>query len=140
MKYRHHKYTWARRGDWVIHRWELVGPYGAMHFSAQVHDASSGERYEASCGLETHYATAPEYMRGQAPSQTDCPLTGGWCWHDGTSLYASETLWPEFEQYLAAGNHDAVFRTLEYEATRRFEDFESQTAHDPKQDRSPEDV
>lgn len=141
FKYRHHKYTWARRGDWIVHRWELVGPHGAMHFSAQVHDATNptSERYETSCGLETHYAKAPDYMRDQAPSQVDCPLTGGWCWHDGTSLYASETLWPEFSQYLQSGNHDAIFRTLEYEATRRFADAWDTAEHSPTPAGSEED-
>ena len=121
MKYRHHKYTWMRRGDWIVHRWELVGAHGAMHFTAQVHEPSdpAATRYETSCGLETHYATAPDYMRGQAPSQTDCHLTGGWCWHDGTSLYAMETLWPEFSERLRAGDHTGIFRTMEYEADQR---------------------
>jgi len=122
-RYRHHKYTWLRRGDWIAHRWELVGPYGALHFSAQIHQPArdmTTERYETSCGLECHYAQPPEYMQGQAPTQTDCALTGGWCWHDGTSLYAMETLWPEFSERLRIGDHDGIFRALEYEADQRF--------------------
>lgn len=126
-KYKHHKYEWTRRGDWVTHRWELVGPYGGLHLSAQLHapkKMSEASQYDPACGLEIHYATAPEYMRNQAPSHTNCHLAGGRCWHDGTSLYARETLWPEVEHYLRSGAHDHVFSLLEREAQKRFQEFE----------------
>lgn len=77
---------------------------------------------EASCGLEIHYAAGhvPEYLDGNAPTNTDCWLIGGRCWHDGTSLYATESLWPMIESWLRIGDHEAIFRCLEREADERF--------------------
>ena len=51
----------------------------------------------------------------------DCPLTGGQCWHDGTSMYARETVWPRAEIYLRNGDHDGIFRMLEREYELHFE-------------------
>lgn len=114
-RYRHQKCTWEKPFGSVRHMWQLVGPKGGLHFTA-----NKTEGYDWSCGLETHYAEAPEYMRDQAPSQVKCWLIGCRCWHDGTSLYASETLWPIIEPMLRSGDHDAIFRVLEHEADRLF--------------------
>lgn len=115
-RYRHHKYTWSKPFGSARHWWEFVGPDGAIHFHVSLTDG-----YGPSCGLEIHRTTPAEYQRGDAPSHVDCPLTGGRCWHDGTSLYASETLWPMIEPMLRSGDHDAIFRVLEGEANGRFE-------------------
>lgn len=67
------------------------------------------------CGLELHSI----YPKGDdAPDHIDCPLTGGRCWHDGTSLYASETLWPHIQPYLRDGDHETIFKILEREAKK----------------------
>jgi len=42
------------------------------------------------------------------------------CWHDGTSLYATEHLWPIIEAYLRSGEHERIFLFLEHEADDRF--------------------
>ncbi len=115
MRYGHQKYTWEKPFGSVRHMWQIVGPKGGVHFTANI-----TEKYEPSCGLEIHYSEAPDYMRDQAPSQTNCWLIGGRCWHDGTSLYASETLWPMIEPMLRSRDHDAIFRLLEHEADMRF--------------------
>lgn len=115
MKYRHHKYTWVKPWDSVHHRWELVGPLGGLHFHVSIH-----KDQEPSCGLEFHHTEACGWNTGDAPDHISCPLTGGRCWHDGTSLYARETVWPRVEDYLRRGDHEAIFRTLEYEADRHF--------------------
>jgi hypothetical protein len=86
----------------------------AVSFRAAVH-----EGHEETSGLEFHYFNAPSYMKEAAPSHIDCPYTGGRCWHDGTSLYAMETLWPIFKDMLSSGDHAAIFSVLEREIARR---------------------
>lgn len=108
-KYAHQKYTWSNSWGTPHHYWELVGEFGGLHFSASFH----GDDW--SCGLEIHS------LAGEgAPNHVNCRLTGGRCWHDGTSLYARETLWPRIEDYLKTGDHDTIFRILEREADKRF--------------------
>lgn len=118
-RYRHHKYTWTKPFGSVRHNWEVVGPLGAVHFHVGI-----TENYPPSAGLEFHHTEAfrakSDYRTDDAPDHIDCPLTGGRCWHDGTSLYASEHLWPRIEDYLRAGDHERIFRVLEREADERF--------------------
>ena len=117
-RYRHHKYQWSKPFGNPHHRWELVGPLGAVHFHVSVN-----EEYGDSCGLEFHHTEACGWHTDEAPHHVNCPLTGGRCWHDGTSLYASEHLWPRVKDLLALGNHEAIFRILEQEADERFGQF-----------------
>lgn len=117
-KYRHHKYTWSKPFGNARHWWELVGPLGAVHFHVSVND-----KYGDSCGLEFHHTEACGWHTDEAPHHINCPLTGGRCWHDGTSLYASEHLWPRVKDLLGLGNHEAIFRILEQEADERFGQF-----------------
>jgi hypothetical protein len=76
--------------------------------------------YDPSCGLEFHHAARARYRCDEAPDHIKCPLIGEPCWHDGTSLYASETIWPRIEPILRSGDHEAVFRILEYEYDSHF--------------------
>ncbi len=112
-RYGHHKYTWTNPFGSPRHMWELVGPDGGIHFHVTL-----TKGYDPSCGLEIHYRSR---QGDQAPSQTNCWLVGGPCWHDGTSLYASETLWPLIEPFLRSGDHERIFRILEREADDRFD-------------------
>lgn len=118
-KYRHHKYTYTNHFGSPTHEWELIGPIGAVSFRASLTPG-----YDPSCGLEFHHTEAAHYRCEEAPDHVNCPLTGGRCWHDGTSLYATETVWPLIKAYLRSGEHEQVFRLLEYEADSRFESFE----------------
>ena len=115
-----HKYTMipAAWGT-TRHRWELRGPDGGIHFHVGI---SRDAKYPPTAGLEIHRCAPPDYQRGEAPHHVDCPVTGGRCWHDGTSLYASETLWPMFEVWLRSGDHESIFRALESEYDSRFSD------------------
>ncbi len=123
-EYRHHKYTWSMPFGNVHHEWTLIGPLGGLQFHVTILDPPP-QFGGASAGLEIHHREPPEHMRGEAPSQLGCKLTGGWCWHEGTSLYAQDSLWPVVEGLLRAGNHEGIFRFLEAEATRRFEGEEA---------------
>lgn len=115
-----HKYTFTVT-SWNAdhHRWELRGPEGGVHFHATI---SKTSEHPPACGLEIHRCAPAPYQQGQAPHHIDCPVTGGRCWHDGTSLYASETLWPMFEGWLHLGDHAAVFSALEREYDNRFQE------------------
>ena len=124
-KYRHHKYTWSKPFGSVRHSWELVGPIGAVSFNV-----SLTEGYGPSCGLEFHHTEACGFRTDEAPDHRNCPQTGGRCWHDGTSLYASEQVWPRVEGYLRGGEHDHIFRILEGEADRHFDQFSRNTQHE----------
>lgn len=114
-RYADHKYTWSKPFGSVRHNWSLVGPVGAINFHVSLH-----EKYDPSAGLEIHRYAPADYQRHDAPSHLDCDLTGGRCWHDGTSLYASESLWPLIEPYLRDGSHETIFGVLEREADERF--------------------
>jgi hypothetical protein len=115
MKFRHHKYTYSNPFGSARHQWELVGPDGGIHFHV-----SMTKGYGASSGLEFHHAARARYRGDEAPDHIQCPLIGEPCWHDGTSLYASETIWPTVEPMLHSGDHEAVFRLLEHEYARHF--------------------
>lgn len=113
-----HRYEY-RVAPWgnVTHHWELRGPEGGIHFHAIVSPTSA---YGPSCGLEVHRCEPADYQKGDAPHHINCPVTGGRCWHDGTSLYATETLWPMFESWLKNGDHPMIFLRLEIEYDNHF--------------------
>lgn len=107
-----HKYQWTKPFTSVRHHWEVRSQHGGIHFHASLTDG-----YDPSCGLEFH-SVVP--VGDDAPFHIDCPITGGRCWHDGTSLYASETLWPIISGYLRSGEHEKIFVILEREHDEHF--------------------
>lgn len=125
MKFGHHKYTftmrpWDKPGKGLgQHRWQVVGPEGGVEFTATFFK----EHEEPSCGLEFHHGPSAQetFFPGQAPHHLRCHLLEGPCWHEGTSLYASETLWPMVTVWLSNGDHEQVFSLLEHEYGQRFE-------------------
>lgn len=124
--FNNHKYTWSKPFTYVRHQWELIGPDGGVHFHVSMSEPKFGG---PSCGLEFHRAAwSNSRPSGEAPSQHKCWLIGGPCWHDGTSLYASETVWPYVEPCLRAGDHDAIFRYLEGEYRTYFMRHEEEEA------------
>lgn len=118
--YSGHTYTWRQQHFSISHQWSLVGPKGGLSFNVTI--AQKEGQWPTTAGLEIHYARGhvPEYLVHQAPSHKRCWLLGEPCWHDGTSLYATETLWPIVEAMLKGGDHESVFRLLESEANNRF--------------------
>lgn len=111
MKFRDHKYTWRRSFSAVEHQWSFRGPLGGIHFTATIMDEA--EKYGGpSCGLEFHHAFDPSGGQ-EAPHHSPCWLLGGPCWHDGTSLYANEALWPRIVRMLEQGDHLSIFKYLE---------------------------
>jgi hypothetical protein len=106
------------------HSYELIGRHGGLHFHVLEHGA---EMLKQGCdpfgaGLEVHYRQPPDGMAGLPPSHDECWLLKCPCWHDGTSLYAQETLLPMWEQL--RGIPESVFRFLAHDADSRFAEFE----------------
>lgn len=114
MKFRDHKYEWRNNWGTIHHQWSFRGPKGGISFSASL---SPEGKWGPSCGLEFHHAFDPSNGQ-EAPHHSNCWLIGGHCWHDGTSLYASETLWPIIESM--GSDHRSIFNLLEGEYCRRF--------------------
>lgn len=101
------------------HQYEVIGRDGAIQFHVTkrcaVPEITGLPDYYG--GLEFHRRQCPDY-ENRPPSHHDCRLTGGICWHDGTSLYASETLIPRWQ--LDFPDHDAIFGWLVTEFDRAF--------------------
>src|SRR5690606_2416265 len=119
-----YRYTPSRHG-FAEHVYEVIGRDGAVHFHVTVSGRASDHglpRYSG--GLEEHRKQCPPY-RDCAPDHMDCRLTGGPCWHDGTSLYAMEVLIPQWERDFP--DHDAVFAWLTHEYINRFRIVEGES-------------
>lgn len=116
MKFAHAKYIYSKPFGNPRHHWEIVCPKAALHFHVSI-----VEGYDENAGLEIHHFYPPEYLKDNAPSQLDCKLTGGKCWHDGTTLYATVDLWPLIQGYLKIGEHDKIFEILHKEYESRFQ-------------------
>jgi len=114
------KYEFTLRFDNPFHVYSVLGALGGLSF--HVTDRGEKEAEEAfgrySGGLEAHYRTPPDYMSERPPSHDECWLLCAPCWHDGTSLYASETIIPYW--LTAPDDHVRMFKFLEQEANERF--------------------
>jgi hypothetical protein len=128
--YRHQKYTWSKPFGSVRHQWELIGGKGGLHFHA------SEYKGDWSCGLEVH-RLAPQ-SSDVPPSQVPCWLLHAPCWHDGTSLYATESVWPIIEGAVKRGDHDYVFKVLEREADGYFNERKTDDDEDVNESSPPE--
>lgn len=113
-RFRHHKYTWSKPFGSVRHCWELISQQGAVHFHATLYRTGG---IDTSCGIEFHSCTP---TGDRAPDHIDCPLIGGRCWHDGSSLYA-ESLWQYIGPRLEHADHEGVFAVLEAEHDKHFQ-------------------
>jgi hypothetical protein len=117
-EYRYVYKLWLFAGHWK-HNYHLVGRWGGLNFHitdfGEERLAAIPDRYSA--GLECHYRQPPDYMRNDPPSHDCCWLLKAPCWHDGTSIYAQETLLPLFD----GKDHVRMFVHLAKEADERFE-------------------
>ena len=95
--------------NWDV-RYCIIGPRMAIDFHVSQLDG-----YDVIAGLEMHYKERPSYMRERPADFAECWLTKTPCWCDGTSLYATEWLYPLFK----ALGIEAFWPTLEAEYRRR---------------------
>jgi len=109
-------YEYTTRLGYAYHVWTLVGAKGGLHL--HINDRGKDDKYgRYSGGIEIHYRTPPEYMSNQPPSQ-DCHVLKAPCWHDGSSLQATERWIPIWQSH--PHDHDAMFRSLSVEADHHF--------------------
>jgi len=105
------KYEYFRSFGAPTHRWSVVGPKGGLHLRITDYGERAnrlGPRYDS--GLEVHWRTPLWSTRDEAPIADHCWLLQCPCWHDGSSLIATEKWIPK---WLAdPHNHDAIFEEL----------------------------
>jgi hypothetical protein len=106
------RYVYSVPFNSPYHGWELIGRWGGVNLRivdhGEDHEKKYGERYSG--GLEYHWRQPPRHMDNQPPSHSPCWLLHCPCWHDGTSLYVSESLIPYWSE--GATSHDDMFRRL----------------------------
>lgn len=93
--------------------WCVTGSLGSLSFWVS---RNNGIVYG---GVESHYKNKPDYL-GDGSFHEHCPFNDGPCWHDGTSLWASEYWIPN----ILPGGSDAIFSKLEFEYPKRLGDDE----------------
>lgn len=101
-------------GPAVHVRMQIVGPDGGCEFHFTCNNEEQrryGEGAITAGGFECHFKahSRPDYYHDHGAHRHDCEITGGDCWHDGTSLWASEHWLPG----MADGGQDWVWRELE---------------------------
>lgn len=83
--------------------WAVSGPLGSLAFWVETY--GSGTEGRIFGGVENHYnaISRPDYLDYSEP-HTDCTLNGGFCWHVGTSLWASEhwipNIYPQGDEFI----------------------------------------
>lgn len=116
--YRYQYRMFLRFGNWE-HNYELVGQRGGVH----LHITEYSEDYVATCGpygggIEFHYRT-PYRGNTKPPDHDECWLIKCPCWHDGSSLWASEYWVPMFANG-GKTDHVRMFRALAHAADKKF--------------------
>lgn len=83
--------------------WAVSGKLGSLSFWV----VDDSRRYG---GIEYHYnaISRPDYLANTKP-HTNCAVNGGFCWHDGSSLWASEWWIPN----ILPGGNKRIWDTLE---------------------------
>lgn len=95
----------------------VKGEYGSLEFWIRPERAEWGGRKEYIGGVEHHYNYCPKggWFNPNKPSHEHCDLNCSKCWHDGSSLQASETFIP----LLLRCGQDAVLDRLESQYDER---------------------
>lgn len=113
------KYEYTHQFSSANHTWSVAGARMGvhLHISEMVdgYKPEYGPRFSG--GIEIHYRAPPDYMKDDAPSGNPCWLIHGPCWHDGSSMQATE-FWIPFWQENPF-DHERMFRALEKELIDR---------------------
>ncbi len=109
MKFRS-KYEYTKRWGNPAHTWSVVCAAGGMHLHITDHGEEHGQKYgeRYSGGIESHSRTPTS---DTPPDHDNCWLLGCPCWHDGSSLQASEYWIPLFLS--DPNNHEMMLTQLE---------------------------
>lgn len=101
------KYELVESGGCSRHIFSAVDERGGMHFWVQRSFMDCVREHFG--GVECHYRSPPEYMSREFGGD-ECWLLNAPCWHDGSSLLASEKWIPVWE--CDPDNHQAIFDLL----------------------------
>jgi len=112
------KYEYRRLWGNPYHLYSCVGAIGAVHLHITDHGDEHAEKYgeRYSGGIEGHWRYA---IANRPPDHALCPFLNAPCWHDGSSLQATETWIPLWRA--CQGDPDAMFDRLENAATEILE-------------------
>lgn len=103
--------------------WCVTGEFGSLSFwfteYPKDYELAHGELGYG--GVETHYneKSKPEYLQGNG--RDDCMCNVGKCWHDGTSLWASEYWIP----HVLPRGDKFIWETLEFNYDLKNKDAEN---------------
>jgi hypothetical protein len=103
------KYEYSGTPRTPEHTWSILGADAGMHLWIRGYGGKDDD-LRWSGGLEIHYRYPPEHMQNQPPSSDTCWLLKCPCWHDGSSLVASEIWIPRWHRN--PHDHDGMFRAL----------------------------
>ena len=92
--------------------WAVIGERGGIQVWCLSHSIDCG-------GVEVHSRSALHDWSN--PSHSDCWLTGGACYHDGSSLYYTERVRSRVGWCWDERSFDPLWRFLLVEYKRRFE-------------------
>ena len=115
-KYRHEYRLVPRFGNWD-HTYIVETAHGAVQLRMTDYGEDRSEHFveRFSGGVEFHWRLAPSWAKDKAPDHPQCHILHAPCWHDGTSLYASEHYAPMLE---SGASHEIIFLSLEHDAKR----------------------
>jgi len=97
------------------HFWVVVGPLAGVHLWVEV-----GNGFPFG-GFETHYRNPPKYMADDSPSHDNCWVLKCPCWHDGTSLWATEYWIPMWLNH--PNDHEFMLVQIDRELQKIHEDI-----------------
>lgn len=102
--------------------WAVTGLMGSVSFWVEKSAMPSHGEYYG--GVECHYneKSKPDYFDGKEASQERCDFNMGKCWHDGTSLWASEYWIP----HILPRGAEAIWQRLEANYRERFYNVEAE--------------
>ena len=119
------EYKYCRLFGQPRHIWALVGAHGGLHLHitdyGEKHEEEYGYRYQG--GIEVHWRHPPSGAN-RPPDNDECWLLKCPCWHDGSSLQATETWIPIWLS--CKDDHDHMFAMLANEADRHLNPEENE--------------
>mgnify|MGYP001580033279 FL=1 len=111
------KYVYAPRFGSHSHVWQCIGGQGAVHLHISgPHHYDNLDHWSA--GIEFHSRFPRNGQEHDAPSHDMCEVLKAPCWHDGSSLYASEHYLPIW--VASPHGHEALFQNLANEYRKFF--------------------
>lgn len=122
MKYRC-EYRYKREFKHAYHTWIVIARHLAMHLHVTDLGEENDPRY---CGgIEQHWREPPNYMKDEAPSHDRCGVLEAPCWHEGSSMAATDHWIPHW--LVDVNDHDRMFRLLEGEVNKRTEEEKNES-------------